>query len=136
MTRSTGKPLVVHDRAGALIAQALPYTGARRHQGRPQTDLPLAEFQRWLQAEAPSALGAISASPLGYTTVLQVEKRVAGYLSLLDGSASLAEFDRLVLTYGGGCLRHRNGEEPRHRLGSRADSRRLDSDVVKRHAGG
>ena len=100
MTRSTGKPLVVHDRAGALIAQALPYTGARRHKGRPQTDLPLAEFQRWLQAEAPSALGAISASPLGYTTVLQVEKRVAGYLSLLDGSASLAEFDRLVLTYG------------------------------------
>ncbi len=100
MSRSTGKPLVVHNSSGALIAQVLPYTGRRSQNGRGQTVLQLAEFQRWLEMDAPSTLGTISTSPLGYTTVLQVEKRVAGYLSLVDGGASLAEFDRLVLTYG------------------------------------
>ncbi|MBC7870700.1 MAG: helix-turn-helix domain-containing protein, partial [Chitinophagaceae bacterium] len=43
----------------------------------------------------------IIASPIGYTTVLRVEKRVAGYLSLVDSNEILDDFDRLVLTYGG-----------------------------------
>ncbi|MXX83967.1 MAG: hypothetical protein F4Y70_10975 [Chloroflexi bacterium] len=100
MSRSTGKPLVAHDGAGQLLAQALPYGGRRRSNGQNQNPAQLADFQRWLGEESPSLPGAISASPLGYTTALQVEKRVAGYLSLVDSAASLAEFDRLVLTYG------------------------------------
>ncbi len=99
MSRSTGKPLVAHDGSGQLLAQALPYGGRRRSNGQAQTSAQLADFQRWLDS-APSSPGTISASPLGYTTVLQVEKRVAGYLSLVDSAASLPEFDRLVLTYG------------------------------------
>lgn len=100
MSRSTGKPLVAHDGAGHLIAHALPCVGRRSYNGQAQTADHLADFQRWLEHEAPSIQGTISVSPLGYTTVLQVEKRVAGYLSLVDGAASLTEFDRLVLTYG------------------------------------
>jgi purine catabolism regulator len=53
-----------------------------------------------LESEAPSATGVIVASPIGYTTVLKVEKRVAGYLSLVDKNDALDDFDRLVLTYG------------------------------------
>ena len=100
MSRSTGKPLVAHDGSGLLIAQALPYVGRRSYNGQTQTAAQLADFQRWLDHEAPTMQGAISPSPMGYTTVLQVEKRVAGYLSLVDRAASLTEFDRLVLTYG------------------------------------
>ena len=100
MSRSTGKPLVVHDRAGAMIAQVMPYTGRRRPVAREQSRAQLGDFQSWLEVDAPSTPGSISASPLGFTTVLQVEKRVAGYLSLVDSAPSLDEFDRLVLTYG------------------------------------
>lgn len=100
MSRSTGKALVAHDGSGLLIAQALPYVGRRSYNGQTQTAAQLADFQHWLGHEPPSSQGVISASPLGYTTVLQVEKRVAGYLSLVDSAASLTEFDRLVLTYG------------------------------------
>ena len=104
MSRSTGKPLAMHDGAGALIAQVMPYA-SRRGQARAQTAARQADFQRWLDKDAPATPGSISASPLGYTTMLQVEKRAAGYLSLVDNASSLSEFDRLVLTYGGGCMR-------------------------------
>ncbi len=101
MSRSTGKPVVVHNDAGAMITQILPYTGRRNLNGRSQhimTDS--AEFLEWLTKERPELSSAISASPLGYTTALKVEKRVAGYLSLVDHDGNLNEFDRLVLTYG------------------------------------
>ncbi|MCY3866624.1 MAG: helix-turn-helix domain-containing protein [Chloroflexi bacterium] len=101
MSRSTGKPTAIHDQSGALIAQIMPYVGRRRMNGR---DLALPtrneDFQNWLMHEAPATMGTISASPLGFTTVLNVEKRVAGYLSVIDSADSLTEFDRLVLTYG------------------------------------
>ncbi len=101
MSRSTGKPIMIHDDAGNLIAQTLPYLGRRGLNGRGGA-LPARhdEFQQWLTNEAPSMLGAISISPLGYTTALRVEKRVAGYLSVMDSADNLTEFDRLVLTYG------------------------------------
>ncbi len=101
MSRSTGKPVVVHNDAGAMITQILPYTGRRNLNGRNQhiqTDS--AEFLDWLAKERPELTSVISASPLGYTTALKVEKRVAGYLSLVDHDGNLNEFDRLVLTYG------------------------------------
>jgi len=101
MSRSTGKPVVVHNDAGALITQILPYTGRRSLNGHSQnikTDS--AEFLDWLTKERPELPSVISASPLGYTTALKVEKRVAGYLSLVDCDDNLNEFDRLVLTYG------------------------------------
>lgn len=101
MSRSTGKPIAIHDDGGNLIAQTLPYTGRRGLNGRSgQLRARIDEFQLWLANEAPSMLGAISVSPLGYTTVLKVEKRVAGYLSVIDNNDELTEFDRLVLTYG------------------------------------
>ncbi len=101
MSRSTGKPIAIHDEAGALITQIMPYLGRRGLNGR-GGGIPARhdEFKQWLRDHAPSLLGMISASPLGCTTVLKVEKRVAGYLSVIDSADSLTEFDRLVLTYG------------------------------------
>ncbi len=101
MSRSTGKAIVVHDDGGNLIAQIFPYLGRRSPNGRAQISPASSDaFQEWLKQEAPSTLGAITASPLGYTTVLKVEKRVAGYLTLIDQADNFNEFDRLVLTYG------------------------------------
>ena len=101
MSRSTGKPIAVHDEAGSLIAQSFPYTGRRSVNGRWPTNMQSNEdFHLWLQSKSPLSPGQISGSPLGHTTGLQVEKRVAGYLSLVDSAENLSEFDRLVLTYG------------------------------------
>jgi purine catabolism regulator len=100
MARATAKPLVVHDDAGVLIAQVYPNM-ARRVGGRSLVNsLPYGAFQNWLNRDAPTNEGSIVASPLGYTTVLKVEKRVAGYLSLVSNQDKLDDFDRLVLTYG------------------------------------
>jgi purine catabolism regulator len=104
LARATAKPIVVHDDAGVLMAQIYP-TVARRTPptsgGRSlMQSLPYGAFQSWLSREAPSVDGTIVPSPLGYTTVLKVEKRVAGYLSLVDGRDQLDEFDRLVIAYG------------------------------------
>jgi purine catabolism regulator len=104
IARSTAKPVVVHDDAGVLMAQVYPNvarrtavpSGARSL----QQGLPYGAFQNWLSREAPTSEGAIVPSPLGYTTVLKVEKRIAGYLSLVDSHDSLDEFDRQVLLYG------------------------------------
>ncbi len=101
MSRSTGKPIAIHDDKGNMIAQTLPYLGRRGLNGRGGAPrLPHDEFQRWLASDAPALMGSISLSPLGYTTALNVEKRVAGYLSVIDSADDLTEFDRLVLTYG------------------------------------
>ncbi len=101
MSRSTGKALAIHSEAGVLLTQIMPYVGRRASNGRSSALAASSdEFRAWLETDAPSAVGVISASPLGYTIVLKVEKRVAGYLTLIDGDASLNEFDRLVLTYG------------------------------------
>ena len=101
MSRSIGKPIVIHDDAGVMISQIYPNIGRRSVNGRNMTGaLPLADFQKWLNEDAPLSQGSISASPLGFTTVLKVEKRVAGYLSLVDQNGDMDEFDRLVLTYG------------------------------------
>jgi purine catabolism regulator len=103
IARATAKPTVIHDDAGVLMAQVYPATVSRRGSvgGRGlMQNLPYGAFQQWLEREAPSSQGSIIASPIGYTTVLKVEKRVAGYLSLLDKSETLDDFDRLVLTYG------------------------------------
>lgn len=102
MARATAKPIVVHDDAGVLMAQVYPNVARRpATSGRSLLQsLPYGAFQNWLNREAPTNESAIIASPLGYTTVLKVEKRVAGYLSLVNGREVLDDFDRLVLTYG------------------------------------
>jgi len=101
MSRSTGKPIVIHDDAGVLMAQIYPNIGRRTLNGRNLVQgVPYGSFQKWLNSDAPASQGTIVSSPIGHTTVLTVEKRVAGYLSLVDQSDELDEFDRLVLTYG------------------------------------
>ncbi len=101
ISRSTGKPIVIHDDAGRMISQTYPNIGRRSINGRyPPAKLPLRDFQTWLAKEAPASQGNISPSPLGFTTVLKVEKRVAGYLSLVDSKSEMDEFARLVLAYG------------------------------------
>lgn len=101
LARATAKPIVVHDDAGVLMAQVYPNVPRRPGSGRALLQsLPYGAFQNWLNRDAPNSEGAIIVSPLGYTTVLKVEKRIAGYLSLVDSRESLDEFDRLVLTYG------------------------------------
>ncbi len=101
LARATNKPVVVHDDAG--VQTEIAYPMGRRPVGGGRGVLSestsVEAFQRWLSKEAPKALNGVAISPLGYTTALQVEKRVAGYLSLLTGGP-LEEFDRLVLTYG------------------------------------
>lgn len=102
LARATAKPAVVHDDAGVLMVQVYPNV-PRRPGGAGRTllqSLPYGAFQSWLNQDAPTTEGAIVASPIGFTTVLKVEKRVAGYLSLVDSHGALDEFDRLVLTYG------------------------------------
>lgn len=100
MARATAKPIVVHDDAGVLMAQVYPNM-ARRAGGRTlMQSLPYGAFQNWLNRDAPAVEGSIVVSPLGHTTVLRVEKRVAGYLSVVSNGTGLEEFDRLVLSYG------------------------------------
>ena len=101
IARATGKAIVAHDEAGVLMAHVYSQIDRRNQNGRNllQT-MQYAEFQEWLAEQAPMQQGVITKSPLGYTTVLQVEKRVAGFLSLVDRQTELDEFDRLVLAYG------------------------------------
>ena len=101
MARATAKPIVVHDDAGVLMAQVYPNMARRSGSSRSlMQSLPYGAFQNWLNRDAPNGEGSIVSSPLGFTTVLKVEKRVAGYLSLVTNSDKLDDFDRLVLTYG------------------------------------
>ncbi|MBI5669186.1 MAG: helix-turn-helix domain-containing protein [Chloroflexi bacterium] len=102
LARATAKPVVVHDDAGVLMAQVYPNVARRTGSSSRSLlqSLPYGAFQTWLERSAPQADSAIVPSPLGHTTVLKVEKRVAGYLSLVDKGDALDEFDRLVLTYG------------------------------------
>lgn len=101
MARSTGKPIVIHDDAGVLMAQVYPNIGRRNANGRNLVQaLPYGSFQKWLNSDSPGIRGTINNSPIGHTTVLKVEKRIAGYLSLVNQHDELDEFDRLVLTYG------------------------------------
>ena len=101
LARATAKPIVVHDDAGVMMAQVYPNVARRGSSGRSlMQSLPYGSFQNWLSREAPNGDGVIVPSPLGYTTVLKVEKRVAGYLSLVDTHEPLDDFDRMVLAYG------------------------------------
>lgn len=101
IARATAKPVVVHDDAGVLMEQVYPSVGKRTVMGRSLVlSLPYTQFQKWLEKEAPSTQGVIVQSPIGYTTVLKVEKRVAGYLSLVAKAEEIDDFDRLVLAYG------------------------------------
>jgi purine catabolism regulator len=101
IARATAKPVVVHDDAGVLMEQVYPSVGKRSVTGRSLVQsMPYGAFQKWLEKEAPATQGIIVSSPIGYTTVLKVEKRVAGYLSLVEKTEELDDFDRLVLTYG------------------------------------
>lgn len=102
VARATARPVVVHDDAGVLMSQVYPTVTRRASAGGRGLlqSLPYGAFQNWLEHEASDSEGVIVPSPLGFTTVLKVEKRVAGYLSLVDQQSPLDEFDRLVMTYG------------------------------------
>ncbi|MEL6404007.1 MAG: helix-turn-helix domain-containing protein [Chloroflexota bacterium] len=102
IARATAKPVIMHDDAGVMMSQVYPSVGRRGMSGRSLIqNLPYGDFQKWLNQDAPTTQGTIVSSPIGYTTVLQVEKRVTGYLSLIDReSADIDDFDRLVLAYG------------------------------------
>jgi PucR family transcriptional regulator, purine catabolism regulatory protein len=102
VARATARPVVVHDDAGVLMAQVYP-TVSRRPGATGRAilqGLPYGAFQTWLENDAPDSEAAVVPSPIGFTIALKVEKRVAGYLSLLDKQTPLDEFDRLVMTYG------------------------------------
>lgn len=100
VARATACPVMLHNDAGALMAQVAPNL-MRRQGARPgPPDYPAEAFQTWLEREAPVGEGNMVASPIGYTTVLLVEKRVAGWLSLLTKGRNPGEFARLVLGYG------------------------------------
>ncbi|MDZ4768967.1 MAG: helix-turn-helix domain-containing protein [Chloroflexota bacterium] len=103
IARVTAKPVVIHDDAGVLMAQVYPNVARRAGGGSGRSllqSLPYGAFQNWLNRDAPHIEGAIVRSPLGFTTVLRVEKRIAGYLSLVDTHEQLDEFDRMILSYG------------------------------------
>jgi purine catabolism regulator len=101
MARTTAKPLVVHDDAGVLMAQVFPSVARRGTTSQSlMQSLSYKSFQNWLTRDAPKTESTIVPSPIGFTTLLKVEKRVAGYLSLIDTNETLDEFDQMVLTYG------------------------------------
>jgi len=101
MARATAKAMVVHDDAGVMIAQAYPSVGRRGTSGRAlMQNMPYSAFQKWLSTEAPATQGSIVHSPIGHTTALQVEKRIAGFLSYVTGDDGLDDLDRMVLTSG------------------------------------
>lgn len=101
IARATAKAVVIHDDVGVMMAQVYAGVGRRGIGGRSlMQTMPYGAFQEWLDTDAPSSQGVIVSSPLGHTTVLKVEKRIAGYISLVDESSDLDDFDRLVLTYG------------------------------------
>lgn len=101
IARATAKPVIMHDDAGVMMTQAYPNVGRRGISRRSLLqNLPYGEFQKWLDSDAPQNQGAIVQSPIGFTSVLQVEKRVAAYLSLIVRDGILDDFDRLVLAYG------------------------------------
>lgn len=101
IARATAKPVLVHDDAGVLMAQVFPTMNRRNTPGRQLIQgLPYGTFQQWLQDDAPNGQGTLYKSPIGHTSVLKVEKRVAGYLSLVDTAEVAEDFDRLVLLYG------------------------------------
>jgi PucR family transcriptional regulator, purine catabolism regulatory protein len=102
IARATAKPVLVHDDAGVLMSQVYPTMSRRVGTSRSMmNNLPYTEFNHWLEEQDPLTEGAILPSPLGHTTVLKVEKRVAGYLSLIDTQQQvISDFDRLVLGYG------------------------------------
>lgn len=101
IARATAKPIVLHDDAGVLMAQVYPNVARRSEGGRALLQsLPYGAFQNWLNREAPNMPGSIVTSPIGFTTVLKVEKRVAGYLSMVDSRDSINDFDGMVLMYG------------------------------------
>ena len=102
LSRATAKPVVVHDDGGVLMAQVQSSVARRPGGSGRGVTQPYAygAFQNWLAREAPVQDGAIARSPLGFTTVLKVEKRVAGFLSLMETGLELDEFDRLILTHG------------------------------------
>lgn len=101
ISRAIGKPVLMHDDAGVMMSRVYPTLGRGGMSGRSLIqNLPYAEFQKWLDSDSPDNQGTIVGSPLGYTTVLQVEKRVAAYLSIVAKDDSLDDFDRLVLSYG------------------------------------
>ncbi|MEQ8677572.1 MAG: helix-turn-helix domain-containing protein [Aggregatilineales bacterium] len=102
IARATAKPIVLHDDAGVLMAQVYPNVARRSATGRSlMQSMPYTAFQNWLKRDGNNSPNAIVASPIGFTTVLQVEKRVAGYLSLVTTDETMNDFDRLVLIYGG-----------------------------------
>jgi purine catabolism regulator len=101
IARATAKPVVVHDDVGVMMEQVYPSVGKRSMTGRSLVQtMPYGQFQKWLEKESPSTQGVIVSSPIGYTTALKVEKRIAGYLSLVEKTDDIDDFDRLVLAYG------------------------------------
>jgi len=100
IARATAKPVIIHDDAGVMMAQMYPNVTRRSGGAGLLQSLPYHEFQRWLESQAPQVQGIITRSPIGHTIVIKAEKRIAGYLSLVDNTSTLDEFDRLVLTYG------------------------------------
>ncbi len=100
VARATASPVVLHDESGALLARVSPNLQRRPGERDESENVLLKTFQSWLHREAPVSEGNIVASPLGFTTVLLVEKRVAGWLSVLTRGGTLEEFPRLVLGHG------------------------------------
>ncbi len=100
IARETTKPAVIHDDAGVLMTQAFSNGSRRGTDGRALLQqMPYGEFQGWLQTQQTNFSG-VESSPIGLTTLLKVEKRTAGYLSLIGYENNLNEFDRMVLSHG------------------------------------
>jgi len=99
LARSMGKAIALHGEAGMQIAFALPYMGGRQGAAQP-SPARRQRFQAWLIREMSKQRKDIARSPLGFTIALHVEKRVAGYLTLVDNASALSDFERQVLTYG------------------------------------
>ncbi len=99
IARATARTTVVHNESGTLVAQVHPNVVRRDSRSTGQS-VPYGAFQNWLERNAAEIDESVVTSPIGYTTILKVEKRMAGYLSLIDDRNKLDEFTRLVMLAG------------------------------------
>lgn len=99
IVHAIAKPICLHDETGQLIEQVYPKNCPTQTRLQSSDNGILAE---WLHMQVDlDTKNSIISSPIGFTIVLKVEKRIAGYLSLVTEDDHLKEFDRLVMTYSG-----------------------------------
>ena len=126
VAQALAKPVVVHDEVGVIQTHVASVVGRQT-----RSTINHSDFQKWLDSNAPRNPGNVVASPIGFTIIIQVEKKTAGYLSLVDPNNELEEFDRLVLSHAADACAIEIAKHRAVAFCGRASTRRLGADVAE-----